>query len=125
MAETGAVCRFCGQTVMIMTSGLPPEGEALEEAAIKACGCPEACGWKAMQRFAENLHEIVGPGSRKSGFRGEVHEDAIKLIMEAANCIYKGYAMRVTITLSPADRVTIEEKKDVLTATRREVREMS
>ena len=124
MPGTSAVCKFCGQANLITTSGEPPEGKLLELAAIKACQCRGADKWRAMERFIESLDGIVGPGSKKNGFRGEVDKEAIKLIMEAASCIHEGNAAKVIIVLSPADRVTVEEKKDILTATRREVREM-
>jgi hypothetical protein len=118
---TSAACPFCGQVVEV----IDPKGFDLETAAKMRCDCHEAMRWKALRKFQSDVDALTGDESKKIGFREKLDESVHKLIMDAAASIYDGVMMRAVIKISPADQITVEEKKDVLTATRREVREMS
>lgn len=124
MAQTSEACPFCGQMVVITLSALPA-GLDMEAAAKQSCKCSGAVRWRSLERFAESMEDIVGKESVKNGFKSPAGDAVCKMIKEAASNVYDGKIIAATIQITPADRVTIHEKKDVLRLTRREVRERS
>lgn len=90
-------CRFCGQAVAIQ----PMEGETREEAAVRACDCPDAEQYRLcmerVERSQEMIDEMFGKGCEEAYETKPVPEETLQLLKAAAVLAIDGKLTKATV----------------------------
>lgn len=90
-------CRFCGQAVAVK----PEPGETPDEAAVRACDCPEARRWRLrlerVERSREMVDEMFGPGCEEEYETKPVPEETLQLLKAAAVLDIDGKLTKATV----------------------------
>lgn len=90
-------CRFCGQAVAVK----PEPGETTEEAAVRACDCPDARRYRLrkerVERSQELVDEMFGPGCEEAYETKPVPEETLQLLKAAAVLAIDGKLTKTTV----------------------------
>lgn len=90
-------CRFCGQAVAVK----PEPGETPDEAALRACDCPEAKRYRLrmerVERSREMVDEMFGPGCEEEYETKPVPEETLQLLKAAAVLAIDGKLTKTTV----------------------------
>lgn len=90
-------CRFCGQAVAVK----PEPGETPEEAAVRACDCPDARRYRLrmerVERSEEMINTLFGPGCEEAYETKHVPEETLQMLKVASVLAIDGKLSKVTV----------------------------